>query len=255
MAVVSERGVVVPPSPPFSKGQINRAGDRLREWLLDDDAWQNATEQETMDTFGVLVPFRASFQQPLNKVVMGLRSFVKSEMKALPPDGKLPVGQRLKREPTIAEKLLRFPGMELARMQDIGGCRAIPTGGAPEVQGILRRIKKHWGPTIKGGKDYTEEPAPTGYRAIHVVVQRDDRLIEIQLRTPGQHEWARAVERTELRTRFALKNGEGPPELLRYFELAAEGIALQDASEAADSTFTEEFGEIWEQVRSYFEKS
>jgi putative GTP pyrophosphokinase len=208
-----------------------------------------------MDTFGVLVPFRASFQQPLNKVVMGLRSFVKSEMKVLPPDGKLPVGQRLKREPTIAGKLLRFPGMELARMQDIGGCRAIPTGGTPEVQGILRRIEKQWGPTIKGGKDYTRKPASTGYRAIHVVVRRDDRLIEIQLRTPGQQEWARAVERTELRTRFALKDGQGPLELLRYFELAAEGIALQEAGKAADRIFIEEVGEIQEQVRPYFERS
>jgi hypothetical protein len=51
------------------------------------------------ETFDTLIAFRSRFQVPLTKVVMGLRSFVKSEMAMLPPDGKLPVAQRMKREP------------------------------------------------------------------------------------------------------------------------------------------------------------
>ncbi len=89
--------------------------------------------------------------------------------------------------------------MKLARMQDVGGCRAILGGGPAEVEGVLRRIHKNkW--EIAHFKDYVAEPAESGYRAKHVVVRRDDHLIEIQLRTPRQHQWAEAVERTALRT-------------------------------------------------------
>lgn len=126
----------------LSKGQINRAGERLRLWVSDPEAEEGATPEERYETYGTLVAFRTSFQQPLAKVVMGLRSMVKSEMEALPPDDKLPVGQRMKREPQIERKLLRYPDMKLTRMQDIAGCRAIPTGGQPEVERIFTRIRK-----------------------------------------------------------------------------------------------------------------
>ena len=96
----------------LSKGQINRAGDRLRLWTSDPEEWVGADAQEAHETFGTLVAFRSSFDTPLTKVVMGLRSFVKSEMAVLPPSGKLPVGQRMKREPQIERKLHRYPRMD-----------------------------------------------------------------------------------------------------------------------------------------------
>ncbi|MEJ7787528.1 MAG: hypothetical protein WKF96_22210, partial [Solirubrobacteraceae bacterium] len=147
--------------PGLTKGQINRAGDRLRLWTDDPEEWLEADAEEVNETFGTLVAFRSSFQKPLTKVVMGLRSFVKSEMAELPPDGKLPVGQRMKREPQIERKLHRYPRMHLTRMQDIAGCRAIPTGGQPEVGRIFRRIRKRWGPTIKNVKRGCPEPRRT----------------------------------------------------------------------------------------------
>lgn len=64
----------------LSKGQINRAGDRLRLWTNDPEEWMRADAEEVHETFGILVAFRSSFNTPLTKVVMGLRSFVKSEM-------------------------------------------------------------------------------------------------------------------------------------------------------------------------------
>jgi putative GTP pyrophosphokinase len=237
-----------------SKGEINRAGDRLRQLWLDPPPLEEAVhDDELFDAFDVLVEYRRGFQDPLKKVTMGLRSFVQREMTALPPDGKLPVGQRLKRERQIIRKLARHPRMALARMQDIGGCRAIPTGGQAEVEAVLRRIRKNW--EIKGFKDYVAEPAPSGYRAIHVVVLRDGHLIEIQLRTPLQHAWAEAVERTGFRLREDLKEGEGPPDLLRYFHMAAEGLALEEAGQEADEGFMREFDTLRKQVLPYFVRS
>lgn len=97
-----------------------------------------------------------------------------------------------------------------------------------------------------------EEPAPSGYRAIHVVVLRDGHLVEIQLRTPRQHEWAEAVERTGLHTRHDLKEGQGPENLLRYFSMAAHGIALEESGQTPDEGFLDEFRELRETVRHYF---
>jgi hypothetical protein len=94
--------------------------------------------------------------------------------------------------------------------------------------GVLARIRERW--DVIGFKDYAKTPGPTCYRAIHVIAMRDRRRIEIQLRTPRQHEWAEAIERTDLRLRTHLKAGLGDPNLLRYFELAAHGLALEEAA-------------------------
>ena len=70
-------------------------------------------------------------------------------------------------------------------------------------------------------------------------------MIEIQLRTQGQHVWVEEVERVAARTGFALKDGRGPEELLEYYRVAAELIALtepgyppaRDAVRAANERF------------------
>lgn len=138
------------------------------------------------------------------------------------------VAQRLKREPAIVGKLARFPSMRLSQMQDIAGCRAVlPFGRLPGVHAVRRRIRTRW--EVVADLDYNAEPKATGYRAHHVVVRRDDRLVEIQLRTAGQHRWAETVESFSAATGLALKEGEGPPELLGYLRLWAEQVAIEEA--------------------------
>jgi ppGpp synthetase/RelA/SpoT-type nucleotidyltranferase len=94
--------------------------------------------------------------------------------------------------PTILEKLVRQPTMDITRMQDIGGCQAV-LPSLEVVDAVADRIGRHW--QIYRVHDYVAEPKESGYRARHVVVERDERLVEIQLRTPEQQEWAEAVER------------------------------------------------------------
>lgn len=76
--------------------------------------------------------------------------------------------------------------------------------------------------------------------------------MEIQLRTPGQHEWAEAVERIAARSGFLLKDGEGPPELLTYFDLAAWGIAVDEAGEEIDERLMPALIRLRERVDRYF---
>ena len=160
--------------------------------------------------------YRAEYTVPLTKVVMGVRSAARTEHAAAI------VGQRLKRQPRIVAKLVRFPHMELSRMQDIGGCRAIlPSTGT--VAAVLRRIERQKSEVVSID-DYNRSPKPTGYRAIHVVVKRDGTLVEIQLRTPWQQDWATLVENLDGTYGLTLKDESGAAEILDYLRLLADAM-------------------------------
>ena len=207
---------------PASKRQIDRAGDLVREYWTDPGI---ALEGEYMEAARLVYAFRLGFQDPLNRITMGVRSMVTSE------GAPIVVAQRLKRLPTIVGKLARLDRMKLCRMQDIGGCRAI-LPARPQVDGVVHRIEANW--DIKRFDDYTNEPKPTGYRAVHVVVERLGRQIEIQLRTPAQQRWAAEVDRAGGQLGVFLKDGQGPPELVAAFaEVAAELPLLGDVRDLA----------------------
>jgi len=95
-------------------------------------------EEELTEAVTIVVDYRSGFQDPLKKVTIGLRQFVGRE------SSEVTVGQRLKRNPQILNKLGRFGSMRLTQMEDIAGCRAILPGGAPEVAGVLKRIRRNW---------------------------------------------------------------------------------------------------------------
>lgn len=232
----------------MSRTQVDRAGIFLREWweLEPDDSEGEAAfdEHEFARAVDLLSGYRAGFQDPLKKTTVGLRQFVQRESETVV------VGQRLKRMPQILNKLSRFSSMRLTQMEDIAGCRAILAGGASEVAGVLRRIRRNW--DIIGIDDYVKTPKPTGYRAIHVVIRRDGHPVEIQLRTPGQHEWAEAVERVAARIRRPLKDGEGPRDLLTYFELVGWVMATEERGEVPDQHFVEILRRFQSRVEPYF---
>jgi hypothetical protein len=230
----------------LSKSAVDRAGNDLRDWWGNNDPPpipREATE--------ALYAFRAEFPNPTKKVTVGLRQFV---IRECDPGATPAIGQRLKRAPQIVQKLTRHPKMNLSRMQDVGGCRAILQGGHDEVARVRQRIERNW--TIKHLKHYTlDEPAESGYRALHIVVERDDRLIEIQLRTPREHEWAEAIERTDKRLGMDLKGGLGPHVLLEYFRLSGDALAHEDAGRPLDPRFLRDWDEARKRAASYFQRS
>ncbi len=205
-----------------SRSQIDRAGVVLRDWWAS-DALDSA--DEVWEAWRLVSRFRAEFATPLTKVVMGMRSFMNSE--GLP----VVVAQRLKRMPTMLDKLTRIPTMKVTRMQDIGGCRVIvPTDHLAALPALRRRMQmRKW--RIIEEYDYVTNPKPSGYRALHVVVERDGRLIEVQIRTALQHRWAVSVESLGPRVGFALKDGVGPEPLLEYFRYWALLNAMAEAGQ------------------------
>ena len=219
------------PTPKFSRSQVSKAGARL--------TGKSPTEALTIEelddwlhAYEILANWRACHGYPINTFQATLRTRLKKI------DASALVAQRLKRTPSILNKLRRFKGMNLARMQDIGGLRAVV--GSVRQLGVLN--ESYLGTPLThelvSQYDYVRHPKPSGYRSIHLVYRYkarntspyDGLLLELQLRTRVQHSWATAVETAGTFLEHSLKSNEGPEEWLKFFALAGSAFAHLEGS-------------------------
>jgi hypothetical protein len=148
------------------------------------------------------------------------------------------VAQRLKRRSTIVDKLSRYPRMELARMDDVAGCRLIFPNIAALSKfrtGLHGAKFNHIRKNDAAKYDYITSPTERGYRGIHDVYEFRARrkrstvcnglLIEVQYRTQLQHAWATAVEVVTQLTENEPKFNRGDPRHIKLFCLASEILA------------------------------
>lgn len=217
------------PKPEFSRGQVNRAGDILRKQgpeLAGPDDWVWA--------FEVLSNWRACHNYPINTFQATLRDRLRSV------DRDATVAQRLKRFPSILLKLRRFENMQLARMQDIGGLRAI-VGSIAKVRKLESKYRTE-NPAFRhelvSSKDYIANPKTDGYRSVHLVYRYkndntpdyDGLLLELQIRSRWQHAWATAVETMGTFLGQALKAGQGEQQWREFFAVCGSAIATLEGS-------------------------
>lgn len=206
---------------PYSKTQVNRAGQLFVDHVRAAAIGQRRIGQqrdELMKAIQIIDWWRGEHAQPLSRVAANLRYYANEE-------GEPIVAQRLKKLPTIVGKLFRTPGMKLARMEDIGGVRAV----LPDQDAAYRvasRLRKNW--TITRFRDYVADPKADGYRALHLVNRNRGRLVEVQLRTPLQDGWANAVEVDSRLLGAGLKFGSGPAQLLDFYAALGELCAQAD---------------------------
>ncbi len=202
-----------------SKAEVNKAGDIFRNHA--------STRDDLFWAAEVLGNWRAAHNYPINTFQATLRHRLKMI------DGQALVAQRLKRIPSIIDKLRRFPDMQLARMQDIGGLRAV-VGNLKQVQRLCDNYKTtRFAHELVGERNYIDSPKQSGYRSIHLVYrykneqvkQYNGLLLELQLRTREQHAWATAVETMGIFLDYALKSSEGPEEWLKFFALTGSAFA------------------------------
>ena len=198
-----------------SKSAVRRAGSTIRAFQRGE-----ADLPEMFDALSVLEAHRARHGTPLVKVNNGLRRFCRS----LGVQGE--VTQRLKKVPTIFGKLTREPGLDLSRMQDIGGCRVV-VSNVDDLRRLERRICGSWAGRLRRTSDYVTTPRESGYRAVHLVVEWDGCLIEIQLRTPAMHAWAQLVERISGLTNVNHKQ-DGTHPVQRYLALLSKVDAFRE---------------------------
>lgn len=200
----------------YSKNSVNKAGRCL---ICDDEALHDNAKD-------VLDNWRACHVSPLKSFQASLRQ----KLKKIDPDAL--VSQRLKRTPSIISKLQRNPGMSLARMQDIGGIRAV-VSNMQEVRDLEQFYKKGTRAftIVKGGKDYINYPKSSGYRSVHQIFKcKDGFSIELQIRTQIQHAWATAVETMGTFLDHSLKSSEGPDEWLNFFSLASSAFSVLEST-------------------------
>jgi ppGpp synthetase/RelA/SpoT-type nucleotidyltranferase len=204
--------------PGGSKTRVTHAGTNVRSGT--------ATEEDLQ----VIDTWRAAHSSVLNTFQAILRNRTRGT--------EITVAQRHKRKRTIFEKLLRLPNMELARMDDIAGCRLI-FSNKEELYTFRETFHKarfrHHRKNEVDKYDYIKKPKATGYRGIHDVYEYDVNsetgrayrglLVELQYRTTVQHAWATAVEVIGFITESQPKYQKGDERYEKAMALASEILA------------------------------
>jgi len=209
--------------PKHSKNKVNIAGDILSK--------KKPHKKIDVDAMSVLSNWRLAHAYPLNRFYSTLKIWLKNDSLAI-------IGQRLKRAPSIIEKLKRYNTMNLSQMQDIGGVRAVMSS-IPKVrklESIYRSPRfKH---ELVDSDDYINKPKNDGYRGLHLIFKYrstsadkfNNLLIEVQLRTKEQHAWATAVETMDIYQGQSLKLGKGSRKWKRFFKYTSMAFSILENS-------------------------
>ena len=208
----------------YSKKEITKAGKAIRDPSLPKDEYDHAIK--------VIDNWRAAHGYPLHVIYMHLRRMARAESKK-----NIIVVERLKRLESILKKIRREDGMDLWRMQDLGGCRFI-VETIDDVYKFSDQLRKsNIRHEFKREYDYIQNPKTTGYRSLHLVFKyHSDRsetfnrnmLIEIQFRTHLQHLWATALETMDRYAGQDLKSGNGDKTYERFFVLVSCLFAMRE---------------------------
>lgn len=142
--------------------------------------------------------------------------------------------------------------MNLSRMGDIGGVRAVlPDQGA--AYRVARHLRKNW--AIDKLHDYVAEPKSDGYRALHLINRSHGRLIEVQLRTTLQDNWANLAEILSRLGAPDLKYGGGPPELREFLVVSSEMGALREQGLPVDRTLEGRYVDLLKQADTFVDRA
>ncbi|MBT4727229.1 MAG: RelA/SpoT domain-containing protein [Bacteroidetes bacterium] len=212
------------PTLDYSRSKVNKAGRILADYDSDNP---NITVRQLIANYYIMANWREIHYYPINTFQATLRK------KLITIDKKAIVAQRLKRIPSIVGKLRNNKTMQLARMQDIGGIRAIVMSAA-KVKTLEENYRKtQFTHKLHSSKNYILQPKNTGYRGIHLVYKYhsprnpscEGLFIELQFRSLLQHYWATAVETIGTYLEIPLKSSIGPKKWLEFFAIIGSAIA------------------------------
>ena len=196
-----------------TKGDYRRLGERIRK---DPD---NIAQED----YKMLQDLRIEHKSALATIFTALHCA------ALKIDTDSVCTYRIKRIESIISKLRRFQNMEVQRIADIAGCRCIMTSDENVIK-LYKYLKKEEQKLpfiIRSEKNYIEYPQKNGYRSIHLNVQTKEtpnKVVEIQLRSFDQHNWATLVEISDVLFQSKLKEfgDKVNPDLYEFHRLLAK---------------------------------
>ncbi|WP_165967410.1 hypothetical protein [Luteimonas aestuarii] len=166
----------------LSNTQIDKIGEKLRTDAVDADCLKK------------LETFRALYADAYKYVERVLVDQTGHKITGRPSKSTVAIIEKLKRE-TI----------RLNQIQDIAGCRVLVDGLAEQdslVEALLILF-----PDVD--VDDKRKLPTNGYRAVHVIVRKDGRPVEIQIRTRLQHAWAEISEKVSDEHGHEIKYGKG----------------------------------------------
>lgn len=240
--------LVAVPLASLSRSKINKSGKRVAKvWpgLIDGSSTlRDLSSAETArlgEAIAVIDAFRHEHAYPLTLARANLVHYVRDIRGA-------GVTQRLKKLPTILDKLGRYSAMSLSTMEDIGGVRVVVPKQA-DADELSRRLRKNW--TVDRYRDYVRSPKESGYRALHLIALKKGHHVEVQIRTKLQDAWANQVEQDSRRQRTDFKSGLGRAEVHAYYVLVGGLLALQDRSEAPDDLFMQELVDAYRLAKPF----
>jgi len=212
----------------FTNGQINNFGKIL------------ADDMENLDALRDINLWRNSHIIPMDNFADQLRKMAKKYGK------DVIVAERMKRLPTIIDKLSRFDTMKLSQMQDVAGIRIVLKNVDDTEKFYRELIKKEKTCKLRRTHNYIEEPKRDGYRSIHLIYEYankkkpeyDGLFVEVQIRSSLEHLWATAIESMGVYLGESFKTGKGNHKWRDLFSLVSSAFAYfekrQPAKEHAD---------------------
>ena len=195
----------------FTKGEIDRLGDRIRQQSI-------AIEDNLLIE---LQNYRTSHKEALSNTFNVLCACCKR----INPSPT--VTFRIKRFQSIIGKLERYTEMRFSRMWDIGGCRCI-VNSVDNVYKLKQIIENEKSLTIIKEYDYIKKPQEDGYKSLHLFVKHSssENIIEVQVRSVVNHNWATLVEISDLLFDSKLKEYGQNKELLEFHRLLSSPADL-----------------------------
>ena len=198
----------------LTKSKIDRAGIALAK-----DSFHNVEEMVELED--VFDEYRKSHLEPLSETTLELQKWLNEY------GHDYYIAQRLKRKPQIIRKLNRL-SVRLTQLQDIGGCRIIVEKNelVDQIISFLKaKIESTEELKLVRITDYREKGRDiTGYRSVHLLLERSGKKLELQLRSRIQHYWAESIERTSVIYGRHLKESEGDERVISYFQKLSDAF-------------------------------
>ena len=146
---------------------------------------------------------------------------------------------RIKTTISIVEKLKR-ESTRLSRLQDVAGCRIVVNYIAQQDR-VAALVSDRFPKTTSIDR---RQKHSHGYRAVHIVVDIDGRLVEIQIRTELQHLWVIWSETLAAALDQSIKYGGGSVEIQQLLILESEIVGLLESQERGTAAGLEALASI-----------
>lgn len=224
----------------ISKSSIDKAGKVLSKSSEED-------LDKSIPFTNVFDEYRKNHLVPLSKTTIEVQQWLAQYGKPYF------IAQRLKRKPQILRKLKRF-SVRLSQLQDIGGARIIvdQNSDVDEVANyLINTFESNKNFKVIKKTDYRGDGREdSGYRAYHIILERDKYQMELQIRSKIQHYWAETIERTSIVYGHFIKELEGNQTVIQYFKTLSDLFYEIESGRTPDAALRTKV----EELRNHSEK-